>query len=67
MMSLYPQEVKQAAARLVQVNDFLTVADYHLGMLQQAVLEAEEDKLSAAHKEYTMFREFLETVKALAH
>lgn len=65
MTSLYPPAVAEAAKKLAVLPEFRTVAEYHLDLLGQDVLNSTKEELQSAHDEYTSFRNFLEVVMAL--
>jgi hypothetical protein len=62
--SLYPQELKVAARRLLENEDFKLVLNYHSENLAKGVLDSTEDKdILAAHSEYGALRNFVEFLR----
>jgi hypothetical protein len=66
-MSVYPPEIKQVAARLIQDEGFINMYKHRLNELKDDIaLSTEKEQILDAHAEYTHIRAFAEWIEMLA-
>lgn len=66
MVEMYPLDLKLAAKRLLESEDFQLCVNNHTDNLKQAILDATDDKdILKAHSEYNSIRDFVEYLRMI--